>query len=166
MELLSPIRESSSLPTNAKIVRLKRLSDAHQLTGSPRKNTTRPHFRRRTVEFKINSPVIKEAPSFECNYCEKKFFHRTALEIHIECHDQTLPKTKKVMKSTSLNSIKVNSKSFFEEIQEDLEQEMMRSNEVKKNRPEKKFKCDKCRKRFRSWRKMIFHTLRRHSKDQ
>ena len=162
MELLSPIRELSSLPTSAKIVRLKRLSDAHQLTGTPRKNTARPQFRRRTVEFKINSPVIRETPAFECNYCEKKFFHRTALEIHIESHDQTLPKTKKVMKSTSLNSIKVNSKSFFEEIQEDLEQEMMRSCETKKLRAEKKFRCDKCKKRFRSWRKMIFHHLRRH----
>ena len=134
----------------------------NQLT--PKKNA-RPQIRRRTVEFKISSPVIREAPSYECNYCEKKFFHRTALEIHIESHDQTLPKTKKVMKSTSLNSIKVNSKSFFEEIQEDLEQEMMRS-DVKKLRPEKKFRCDKCKKRFRSWRKMIFHHLRRHSKPQ
>ncbi|CAG5105044.1 Oidioi.mRNA.OKI2018_I69.chr1.g1784.t1.cds [Oikopleura dioica] len=166
MELLSPIRESSSLPTNAKIVRLKRLSDATQFT--PTKSISRSHIRRRTIQFAIPSPVIREAPSFKCDYCEKKFFHRTALLIHIESHDQTLPKTKKVQKSTSLNSIKVNSKSFFEEIQEDLQQEMIRStlDKVEKNENQKKFKCEKCRKRFRSWRKMIFHNLRRHKKEE
>ena len=171
MEVLSPLRPVF-LPTEAKVVRLKRLSEsinlpspkiARQLSpsSSPARKTARfsspttPQPRRKLLARKdtMLPSEIPEEKIYSCEICPKTFFHRTALDIHLESHD-TLPRSRRSTGS-SMTSLKVNSINFLGEIEKELKDEL-------DNAHKKKFKCIKCGKRFRSKAKIVLHSLIKH----
>ncbi|CBY23933.1 unnamed protein product [Oikopleura dioica] len=172
MEVLSPLRPVF-LPTEAKVIRLKRLSEAVNLPSpkvlrqsspytSPARKTARFSFStktpKRTTLVRKDTMLpseIAEEKMYACELCPKTFFHRTALDIHCESHDTTLPRSRRSTGS-SMTSLKVNSIEFLGEIEKELKDEL-------DNAHKKKLKCMKCGKRFRSKAKIVLHSLIKHS---
>lgn len=176
MEVLSPLRPVF-LPTEAKVIRLKRMSEAVNLPSpkvfrqispdsSPARKTARfseslsttttnPKRNALTRKDTMLPSEIAEEKMFACDLCPKTFFHRTALDIHMESHDTTLPRSRRSTGS-SMTSLKVNSIEFLGEIEKELKDEL-------DNAHKKKLKCIKCGKRFRSKAKIVLHSLMKHS---
>lgn len=155
-KLLSPIRDSQSRQIRtAKIVRLKRLSEQCN-PGAPKKLLRRETMSRASIT--RESQKLNEANvEFQCEYCDKQFYHYTTLEVHRHTHDDTLPRSGKFNRTRSVRPHLMDrgeQTKFFANLSKELDDEL---------KHDKKRQCNHCGKRFKRKTALKIHRLLRHS---